>query len=111
MTLTKEEIEMIEREAWDFYPDPKVGYSIFAEQCRDVHKFAATEYLLQLKEERERAGKLMEALGKLSESVQHLFDMKQKNGSMNVVKNAWNIVAGRLYTANKLINEYNNTRS
>lgn len=37
----------------------------------------------------------------LFESVQHLFDMKKQKGSTSVMKNAWNIVANRLWDAKK----------
>ena len=71
MTLTEEEIEMIEREAAELYPMPDErmknlsGYKMAVREVmteRSCYSKAATKYLLQLKEERERAGKLLEAL-------------------------------------------------
>lgn len=60
MTLTKEEIEMIEREAEMLASQNSNGQRDWW-MVYDTCKAVATKYLLQLKEERERAGKLMVA--------------------------------------------------
>lgn len=52
--------------------------------------------------------KLRQHLEKMNEAAQHLFDMRGKKGSTNVMKNAWNILSGRLYDANKYLQSLTN---
>lgn len=101
MTLTKEEIEMIEREAKEYS-------EIFAMHdresvCAGFMEGAAVYYHI-VKAERERAGKLMEALQWLL-TVKKYKDENGKNEFYEIERlGAWD-------NAKTAINEYNNTRS
>lgn len=66
MTLTKEEEQMIEREAYSLYPkeEPDSYFMDASILQRNAYISCRKECLQQLKAERERAGKLMEAFGK-----------------------------------------------
>ena len=101
MTLTKEEIEMIKGEAEEFacieYPFARHYWVAVS-----VYTTAATKYLLQLKAERLRAGKLMEA----AEQISHLHACEQEGlGSGQPTPAQW------FDATNKLAEEIHNYKN